>query len=910
MKFAILATIIFCFCSFFTLAQSKFEIKGGVADSAENLKLSNTTVVVLNAKDSTLRAFTWTDKYGDFYIRNLTKGKFLIIIAYPGYADYVEDFALDSVNATHDFRKLNIVLKSRLLKDVIVKGQVAAIRIKGDTTEYNSRAYKIQPNDKVEDLLRQLPGIEVDKDGKITAQGQTVNKVLVDGEEFFGDDPTLVTQNIRGDMVDKIQLYDKKTDQAAFIGIEDGIKIKTINIKLKEDKKNGYFGKLDAEGGTDGYYQDQLLFNKFRNKEKLSTYATLGNTGKTGLNWQDDVQYGSGRGSWDDLESYNGFYDGKGIPLARSGGIHYDNKFNNFKASVNANYKVGSVQVDGNNSTLIQNNLPDSIISNTSNQKFNKYIFRQKLDITYEERLDTTSNLKIYIDGLSKHNTVNEDYFTSAYVNGDALLNINHRNIVNRSDQKIFNTNALYTKKFKKTGRTISVYVSESVNQNEAKGFLKSEVNIYTDTGKLLQITNQYKTNNIVNSAFNSNITYTEPISKSLNLVLNYSYNINAGSSDRRSYDSTGRNQYNSLDTEYSNDYQLRQHTNQVGAIFNYSKRQHVLNFGTRLENVNYEQTDQFAEVPFRRRFTSWQPQISYQYRLVQQGALKLSYNGNTMQPSIDQIQPLKNNTDPFNIITGNPYLKPSFKNNFNIAYNSYQIISEQAVFVNGSYSFTSNAIVSNTSTDGNGKTIYQVVNLPTKTPHNFNLNTIYSRRLKPSELGISFELSANGGTSYNKTNNILNTTNSNNYSGQLAFSQYKVKKYQFSVGFGPTYTINESSLQQNVNNNGKGFNTFGYFSVYLPFKLMITGNGNYQYIAKTQSFDRDFSKLLINTTLAKAFFTNESLKITLTGNDLLNQNIGFTRYVSGNMITQSSYTTIKRYIMLSVVWDFNKMGA
>jgi hypothetical protein len=160
-------------------------------------------------------------------------------------------------------------LKSRLLKEVLIKGTVAAIKIKGDTTEYNAKAFVIQPNSKVEDLLKQLPGIQVDKDGKITAQGQTVNKVLVDGEEFFGDDPTLVTKNIRGDMVDKVQLYDKKSDQATFTGIDDGEKTKTINIKLKEDKKNGYFGKIDAGVGTDGYYEGQALYNKFKGKKKF-----------------------------------------------------------------------------------------------------------------------------------------------------------------------------------------------------------------------------------------------------------------------------------------------------------------------------------------------------------------------------------------------------------------------------------------------------------------------------------------------------------------------------------------------------------------------------------------------------------------------------------------------------------------
>src|SRR5690606_14878252 len=175
-----------------------------------------------------------------------------------------------------------MLLVSQLLKDVVITG-TNAIVIKGDTIEFDASKYTIQPNSKVEDLLAQLPGIQIDKDGKITAQGETVTKVLVDGEEFFGDDPTLVTKNIRGDMVDKVQLYDKKSDQAEFTGIDDGEKEKTINIQLKEDSKNGMFGKVDAGIATEDLFQGQAMFNTFKGSQKFAAYGTTGNTGTIGL---------------------------------------------------------------------------------------------------------------------------------------------------------------------------------------------------------------------------------------------------------------------------------------------------------------------------------------------------------------------------------------------------------------------------------------------------------------------------------------------------------------------------------------------------------------------------------------------------------------------------------------------------
>src|SRR5215217_4995615 len=304
-------------------------IKGGVT-------ITGASIVILNKKDSVIQAFTRSKADGNFMLKQLSSGNYILLATYPNYADYTEEFVLDTNHLLRDFGNIKLTPLSVLLNEVIIKGTISAVKIKGDTTEYNAKAYKLNPNDKVEDLLKRLPGIQVDRYGRITAQGQSVNKVLVDGEEFFGDDPTLVTQNIRADMVDKIQLYDKKSDRAAFTGIDDGVKNKTINVVLKEDKKNGYFGKLAAGSGTNKYYKSEGMFNLFKPKQKLSAYAIWGNDGKTNLDWQDNAKYGSTNvdlsqqgsvihlESGDELESFSGRYNGNGHPLARTGGLHYD----------------------------------------------------------------------------------------------------------------------------------------------------------------------------------------------------------------------------------------------------------------------------------------------------------------------------------------------------------------------------------------------------------------------------------------------------------------------------------------------------------------------------------------------------------------------------------------------------------
>ncbi|HEY0176851.1 MAG TPA: outer membrane beta-barrel protein, partial [Pedobacter sp.] len=777
-------------------AQNSYSIKGAVVDSASNIKLVNSSISVLNAKDSILCKFTRAVADGTFSITNLPKGKFILLLTYPGYADYVENFTLDSAKSEINFGSFNMLLKSMLLQDVIIKGAVAAIKIKGDTTEYNAGSFKIQPNAKVEDLLKQLPGIQVDRNGQITAQGQTVQKVLVDGEEFFGDDPTLVTKNLRADMVDKVQLYDKKSDQATFTGIDDGEKTKTINIKLKEDKKNGYFGKIDAGAGTGKYYQEQAMFNAFKGKKKFSAFGTMANTGKTGLGWEDNNKYGSSGsmefsddgaiyfygGGGDDLDSFDGRYNGEGIPTAKNAGLHYDSKWDKDNQSINTNYKIGSLGVEGSRNTQSQNNLENNIFINNSDQTFDSFISRQKLDAVYQVKFDTTSTLKVSVDGTVKNNKTRSSYLSDSRKQNDLLINESDRKITNDEDGKIFNASVLWTKKLKKKGRTLSWNVNGSVNQSNAKGFLRSDISYYNEgTLSSEQHIDQYKTNDLSSSVLRSNITYTEPLSKTLSVIFNYGLSINNSNADRKSFNRSESGEYNLPDDSLSNDYSLDQLSNQVGAIFNYKKNNKTsINFGTRASVVRFQQMDENINVKYKRNFANWNPEASYQYRFSQQKSFRFRYNGYTSQPGIDQIQPIRVNTDPLNITLGNPDLKPSFTNRFNASYSSYKILSEQSVWMNGSYSFTVNPIVNSVITDSSASSTYQSINVHGKNPSNFDFSTYLDRKIKKLDLGVGINIGVNGNTDFSYVNNVMNITRSYSYSGGIRISKYKQKKYDF----------------------------------------------------------------------------------------------------------------------------------
>lgn len=532
-------------------AQSTYQIRGQIVDTAMSKNLMDASVIVLNAKDSIIVSFTRATSGGQFLLSNLRPGSYLLHVSYPGYTDYVESFHADSANKTVSFGKIGLIRRETLLREVLVRGERSAIKIKGDTTIFDARSFVIQPNASVEDLLKQFPGIQIDKNGQITAQGEVVTKVLVDGEEFFGDDPTLVTKNIRADMVDKVQLYDKKSDQAAFTGIDDGKKTKTLNVQLRADKKNGYFGKVDAGIGTNKYYQEQILFNKFQDKQKIAAFGTFANTGKIGLNWQDGRKYGSSNnlqfgdngdiqisGGGDELETFNGRYNGQGFPNSAAGGGHFADKWSNDKQALNANYKISSLNIDGDVTTVLQQNIPNYLINSNSGQHYHNHVFRQKFDATYDITLDTSSTLKLFIDGSSKDFVNNNNYSSISLDSNGAPINTSNRILNNKGHQNQFDASAFYAKMFKKKGRSLSVTWGESNHKSNSSGLLNADINFYNTRAQIDSAThiNQTKKNVFFNNAISTNVTYSEPLSSVVSLLVNYGISLTNSSADRKSF--------------------------------------------------------------------------------------------------------------------------------------------------------------------------------------------------------------------------------------------------------------------------------------------------------------------------------------------------------------------------------------
>ncbi|RZK49494.1 MAG: TonB-dependent receptor [Pedobacter sp.] len=928
-KFLLL--LLFSLTFLVTKAQQSHAIKGMVIDTNANAKLYMASVSLMNAKDSTLVKFTRANVDGLFELPGLKSGKYFLRISYPDYADYVNHFEIDAQKPSFDLGQINLIQKASLLNEIIIKGQVAAIKIKGDTTEFNASSYTIKPNDRVEDLIKKFEGITVDQNGKITANGKAVQKVLLDGEEFFGDDPTLLTRNIRADMIDKVQLYEKKSDQAVLTGVDDGQSQQTLNFTLKEDQKKGMFGKVELGGGTSEFNSWQAMLNRFNNKQKLAAYAVGGNTGKTGLSWSDQEKYSGGiggdieymdgggisiylTGEYDELDSFEGSYYGNGLPTAKTGGLHFSNKWAKDKYAINFNYKVGQMGINNIGLKNTQRNLPGgSILANQDNLKLQE-TSRHKLDGQLTLKLDSTSNLKVNFNTSYKDNSSNSNFTTLSQRVDFTKLNSEMRRLNTAGSGKSFNISALYSKSFNKKGRTLTAKFFENYKDNEADGFLYSQNNFYDELGILNQteITDQRKMTTSQDLELGASFTYNEPISKELKLILSYGITTKNNDVDRDSYNKDAKGNYSQLDNLFSNHFESYTLLNNGGLKLNYNKDKNQVNGGFNVISLNFNQKDLVNNVSYKQDFININPSLRYVYKISTSKSFSMGYNGFTNQPTISQLQPVRVNDDVLNIPIGNPNLKPGFSSNLNFNYYSFKMIKGISFYMYGNISMQNNAIVSNSTTDvSTGKSTFQSINLKEKSPLNYYFGLNYSKKIKALK---DIEIGVSGGTNsnlfYSYINNILNETSTQAINAGINFSRYSEGAVSFSIRYNPSFVKSTSSINKNLNNNGYNHNISGYLSVRLNKTIDWTVDYGNTFNGKTQAFNETFQRNLINSTINKSFFDKKQLTLSLSVNDLLNQNNGFTRSANALSITQSYNNTIGQYFLLTAKWDFTKMGA
>lgn len=905
MKFYILFFGLFC-NSCITLAQS-FKILGSVQDTTKNIKLNQASVVLVNSKDSIIYADT-RSLNGLFSFQNVVKGNYNLIISYPKYVDFFVSLNLDK-DSVINLGAINLMDEAILLSSVVVMGKRLGIKIRGDTTEYDPAAYNLRPNATVEDLLKQLQGMQVDRNGNITAQGKQVRRVLVDGEEFFGDDPTLVTKNLRADMIDKVQVFDKQSDQSAFTGVKDGKESKTVNLKLKKENKIGNFGRIELAAGNLGFYQGQGFYNHFHNDKKIAAYAFSNNTGNVGLSRRDRQQYSDGgvEATYNalDIDTWNGNYGGKGIPSSTGLGGQFSNKFNEGKLSMNINYSYNHLRVSGEELMERQENLPNLYLLSNSARKFDNSQQKNNLNSDIKIILDTSSSLAIKINaGQIRRKTFN-DFKSDTRDSSENIVNSNSRLFKTSADKYAGAADVLYLRKLDRERRTISIGLNAFHTSSISSGTLVSDTETQLPTSL-----NQLKQNRDQTSTINMKSVYTEPLSKSSTISASINWAYNSSLLNRETFDQGPNAENRLLNLALSNDYQLEQVIERGGLNYYHSTKKIRLQVGTDLARTKFNQKDVSMNSSLNRDFYNLFPSAELAYNFSAMETLTLRYNGYPTLPSIEQLQPVVNNIDPLNLITGNINLGPSFSNSISLNYIAFKQAKD--IFVSGNVNLAQikNPIATIVRTDSEGLSIYEYANLLNVSNLRYSASLSFAAPLKISDISFTVDGSMDG----NLLNNIVNSSPSvnqlNNYKLTVGFGKAKKNLYNCGISFGVIYNSNKNSLQKLLPNQSWGYQTRPNLDFYLPFKMTLHTEVDYLFQGKTRSFTSDFSRALWNTYLQKDFFKNGDLSIKVSLNDALNQNRGFERYIAQNQVVQNTYDTIKRYFMFSCIWNFKKINS
>ncbi len=896
-------------------AQQK-TIKGSVIDTFNNERLEYATITVLRASDSVLLGFTRSNKDGNFSLKVAENTKYLLLITCPGFADYT-DVVIASKSDALDVGKIVMTTRERILREFEFLHRRGAILIKGDTTEYVADSFKFDANTNVETLLKKLPGLQVDKNGQITAQGEKVQKILVDGEEFFSDDPAVVTKNLQAKTIDKVQVFDKKSEKTEFTGVDDGERTKTINLQLKDKFKKGYFGKLALGGGNDGFFENQGMLNYFRGKQKFSVYGIMANTGRIGLSYEDNSRFGSGGGMMmddeagfqfitnggDDDGDWGGQYSGQGLPKAWTAGAHYSNKWNQDKQHVSGNYRFNRQNVETVNNTLTQYSLPDSVYYNDQRSSSFNTSDRHGLNGLYEWKVDSMSSLKITANANKTfRRSFSENNTDSRGSQGD-LMNNSLRKTTNDAEIQNVNTTAIWKQRFRKKGRTAFVQFDYNQRENNSDGTLYAsntfyELGIADSSG----VIDQKKRNESLTSSLGASANYTEPISVKGFLELQYRYNNQNNYSRRLSYNKNAAGNYQDLDTLFSNDYDFDINTHRAGASLRWVYEKLNFSFGAAVANTVFLQKDNIYNIEKTRNFNNFFPSAGLSYKFSQQTKLNFNYRGNTQQPSVDQLQPNRQNNDPLNISVGNPNLRQEFDHRLSFNYNSYKVLKGTYYYAGGSLSLVNDDISRSETISREGIRTYQYVNVD----GNYNSNLYFGAGYRIPKYNLNYGF--NGRLSQNRNNTFVNglknINNNNTYGLDLRLGYDKEKKIDITFSPGVSYNVNNSSLSGQTTAFWSTSQSLDVM-VYLPKKFMVGTDLSWNVRQRTVQFNRNNNVFLANVYLSRKFTKKEEIEARIAVFDLFNQNLGFSQYGFGNAVTQEQYNNIRRYAMLSVIWNF-----
>ena len=938
----------FRFISFFILVVPCFmeigfsqSVRGIVSDPSDNSPVAGATVQLLDIKDSSAALTVVSNKRGSFLFPSVPHGIYILVITSTGYQ--VGRFPLLMADAAIDLKAIQLVKSATVLNNISIIAAAPPVKQKQDTLEYSADAFKVNPDANAEDLIKKMPGVTVDK-GTVTAQGETVKKVTVDGREFFGDDATAALRNLPSEVIDKIQIFDKLSDQAAFTGFDDGNASKSINIVTKANMRNGQFGRVYAGYGTNDRYSTGGNVSFFKGNRRLSFVGLFNNTNQQNFSSQDllgvtSSQNRGGGGQKGGPRGQGGGFQGgaaggvggntsnfqvgaqSGISKTNAIGLNYSDVWGK-KLTISGSYfynnsNTPNIEIDRQE---FKNQNPDSvtIVNQTNNSSNDNYNNRANLRIEY--KIDSFNSFLI-TPNISFQSNRSSSLLTgtNSFKNGSVISQTaNHLN--SKSDGYNISNGILFRHAFQKRGRTISLFMTTSRSNKTADNYLMAN-NQYFKPFLRSDSVNQLSDSKTYGNNLSFNVAYTEPIGKKGQLQLNYSPSFTTTNADQETYHYDYPNsKYSKFDTTLSNKFLNHANAQNGGASYRYGDKDNQFSAGLSYQYSTLTSDQQFPRVTIvRKTFNNIIPNLMARMKLSAKSSIRVFYRTSTSAPSITQLQNVYNNSNQLFYTTGNPDLRQQYSHNLFTRFTFTNTLKGQSFFANLFLQSTNDYVANATYTAsrdsllGNNLVLHKGsrISKPVNTSGYLSARSFFTYGLPVKFIKSTFNL--NVGLSYTNApgvvDNIVGSSKSTTYNLGAVVASNISQYVDFTVSYSGNINHVKNSISPQQNDN--------YFTQTAGLQAnLLTKTGwflqnditNQSYKGLANGFNQSY--FLWNAAVGKKFLKSQNGEVKLSVFDLLQQNQSITRNTSDpSYIEDIQNQVLQQYFMLTFTYKLKNFG-
>lgn len=885
MRFFFPIILVIIFPIFMVAQSSRTTIQGRLLDSLTGENLSNASIALMKLPDSIVIRQSISTKHG-FAISKVPVGEFLLRVSYIGYRDTTLTITIRKDDTLHHIGTLKMIKSANLMMEVVVRSVIPPVIMKNDTITFNTAAFQTRPNATVEELLKKLPGVEVDKDGNITVHGQIIQKIFIDGKEFLFNDPKMASQNLLADMVQKVEVFNEKSEKARLTGIADNDPTKVLNLRLKPDKKKGIFGNISGGVSNNEAYNLKANSNYFKGDAHF--FATANQS--------------------------SGNLQGGGPQRSNAKGLSFS-YLDSWNKQLQFNSSITTKGTDARNSTLSQREtffadsslIQDRLFSTNSNNG------NISVNLKLNYAIDSFSKMEVGSGFTFSHrknitadnsNTVLDKENLTYLLNNAGTSNSDN----NKDDNLSFSLN--YHRGFRKQGRYLGVSINKSNNRGKAITYLASATHVYDMNGLLIDslLRNQWLASSSNGSNLGLSINYTEPLTKEQ--IFDFSYNLNQShaTANQQAYNynpTTGK--YDEMDSLASNSFINKNLAHRFSVGFNYMKKKLQCQLGLAVQltqqdnnNLSGNRTD------IKQNFSNIFPRASLIYSFSRQKSVTISYDGSSQQPTIEQLQPVPDYSNPLLILLGNFGLKTAFINMFGLTYKYFTKNGTQNLTVQTQYSNMVNRIVPSVRINAQGIQEHQYVNV--NGHYDFISRVNYAFHLKLNKDPSKGRINVNTRLAYSRSLSLVN--NQENLLQTLSvvkrlsinYSLFNKLHTDLSADFSwrySAYSIREANtgafVSQNYSNN---------LSYELPWGVMLSSNIILQYNNSQKNLGGS-SATIWNANLSKRLLSNGSGELKLLANDILNDGNDFYRVIGENYIEVAQANIVKRLLVLTFLYRF-----